>query len=152
MLSSRNRPQRMSASDPTASATSPGNWVANQPYLLLCVAALCWAGNAIVGRLAAGHIPPVTLSFLRWSIACLILLPFARKHLKRDWRAIRGRLGIIGELGHDARRLLKTKLFYDIEDSSAVPSPQSLSSPSSPHAFYSLHPVSTPSDLVRSVG
>ena len=85
----------MSASDPTASATSPGNWVANQPYLLLCIAALGWAGNAIVGRIAVGHIPPVTLSFLRWSIAFLILLPFAWKHLKRDWSAIRGRFGLM---------------------------------------------------------
>ena len=56
----------MSASDPAANAGSPGGWLANQPYVLLCITALCWAGNAIVGRLAAGHIPPVTLSFIRW--------------------------------------------------------------------------------------
>ena len=83
----------MSASDPASSAASPGSWLANQPYLLLTITALCWAGNAIVGRLAAGHIPPVTLSFLRWSLACLIILPFAWKHLKRDRAAIRARLG-----------------------------------------------------------
>jgi drug/metabolite transporter (DMT)-like permease len=83
----------MSASDPASSSASPGSWLANQPYLLLCITALCWAGNAIVGRLAAGHIPPVTLSFLRWSIAFLIILPFAWKHLVRDWGAIRARLG-----------------------------------------------------------
>jgi drug/metabolite transporter (DMT)-like permease len=83
----------MSASEPIASTKSPGNRVANQPYLLLCIATLGWAGNAVVGRLAAGHIPPVTLSFLRWSIAFLIILPFAWKHLKRDWGAIRGQLG-----------------------------------------------------------
>ena len=58
-----------------------GNWLTNQPYLLLSITALCWAGNAIVGRLAAGHIAPVTLSFLRWSFAFLIILPFAWKHL-----------------------------------------------------------------------
>jgi drug/metabolite transporter (DMT)-like permease len=85
----------MSASDPASSSASPGSWLANQPYLLLCITALCWAGNAIVGRLAAGHIPPVTLSFLRWSIAFLIILPFAWKHLVRDWSAIRGRLGLM---------------------------------------------------------
>ncbi|WP_146691388.1 DMT family transporter [Bradyrhizobium canariense] len=85
----------MSASDPTSSAASPGGWLVNQPYLLLSITALCWAGNAIVGRLAAGHIPPVTLSFLRWLFAFLILLPFAWKHLVRDWPAIRGRLGIM---------------------------------------------------------
>jgi drug/metabolite transporter (DMT)-like permease len=85
---------RMSASEPT-SRTLAGNWLANQPYLLLCITALCWAGNAIVGRLAAGHIPPVTLSFLRWSFAFLLILPFAWKHLLRDWGAMRGRLGIL---------------------------------------------------------
>jgi drug/metabolite transporter (DMT)-like permease len=67
----------------------------HQPYLLLCIAALCWAGNAIVGRLAVGHIPPVTLSFLRWALAFLIVLPFAWKHLVHDWRALRGGLGIM---------------------------------------------------------
>jgi drug/metabolite transporter (DMT)-like permease len=85
----------MSASDQTSNTASSGGWIANQPYLLLSITSLCWAGNAIVGRLAAGHIPPVTLSFLRWSLAFLILLPFAWKHLVRDWSAIRGRLGIM---------------------------------------------------------
>src|SRR6202163_2403209 len=83
----------MSASDPASDATAPAGWLANQPYLLLSVTALCWAGNAIVGRLAAGHIPPVTLSFLRWSIAFLIILPFAWKHLARDWGTLRSHLG-----------------------------------------------------------
>src|SRR5260221_10731923 len=82
----------MSAPDQPSDAASPGNWLANQPYLLLSFPALCWPGNAIGGRLAAGHIPPVTLSFLRWSIAFFIILPFAWKHLARDWSAIRGHL------------------------------------------------------------
>lgn len=86
--------ERMSAAEPASKAPS-GNWLANQPYLLLSITALCWAGNAIVGRLAAGHIAPVTLSFLRWAFAFLIILPFAWKHLARDWPAIRERLGII---------------------------------------------------------
>src|SRR5450755_2353216 len=83
----------MTVSDSASNVTSPRGWLANQPYLLLCITALCWAGNAIVGRLAAGHIPPVTLAFLRWSLAFLIILPFAFGHLKRDWGAIRSRLG-----------------------------------------------------------
>jgi drug/metabolite transporter (DMT)-like permease len=84
----------MSASETTAT-TASGSWIANQPHLLLSITALCWAGNAIVGRLAAGHIPPVTLSFLRWSLAFLLILPFAWKHLLRDWGEIRGRLGLM---------------------------------------------------------
>ena len=45
--------------------------------LLLTVPPLMWAGNAVVGRLAADLIPPMTLNFLRWLIAFFILLPIA---------------------------------------------------------------------------
>ncbi len=83
----------MSASDRITDAIPARGWLANQPYVLLSITALCWAGNAIVGRLAAGHIPPVTLAFLRWWLAFLIILPIAWKHLKRDWTAIRANLG-----------------------------------------------------------
>src|SRR5437763_13612051 len=89
----------MSASEhQSPGASARRNWIANQPYLLLSITALCWAGNAVVGRLAAGHIPPVMLSFLRWSLAFLIILPVAWKHLVRDWGAIRAGLGPTGVL------------------------------------------------------
>ena len=84
----------MSASEEISDAPTSG-WFANQPYVLLSIAAACWAGNAIVGRLAAGHIPPVTLAFLRWGLGFLIILPMAWKHLKRDWPAIRAKLGLM---------------------------------------------------------
>ena len=87
---------RMSATETSANA-SPLRWIANQPYLLLSITALCWAGNAVVGKLAAGHIPPVTLSFLRWSFAFLIVLPLSWKYLAQDWKAIRGSLGAGGK-------------------------------------------------------
>jgi hypothetical protein len=49
----------------------------SRPYLLLSLAPLFWAGNAVVGRAIAGHFPPITLSILRWSAAFIIALPFA---------------------------------------------------------------------------
>src|SRR6202140_5116690 len=110
----------MSASDRSSEATAPGGWLANQPYLLLSITALCWAGNAIVGRLAAGHIPPVTLSFLRWSIAFLIILPFARKHLKRDWDAIRARLGIMIVLSVTGIGAFNTLQYWALEHTQAL--------------------------------
>src|SRR3954452_17088729 len=85
----------MTAQPSTTRATPSGRWIGNQPYLLLSLTALFWAGNAIVGRVAAGHIPPVTLSFLRWSGAFLIILPFAWSHLVHDWPSIRERLGMM---------------------------------------------------------
>ena len=109
----------MSASEPNAPA-SPANWITNQPYLLLSITALCWAGNAIVGRLAAGHIAPVTLSFLRWSIAFLIILPFAWKHLARDWAAIRARLGIMIVLSITGIGAFNTLQYWALEHTQAL--------------------------------
>jgi drug/metabolite transporter (DMT)-like permease len=83
----------MSTSGQTSSPTTARGWLLDQPYVLLSIAALCWAGNAIVGRLAAGHVAPATLSMLRWGLAFLILLPFSWKHLVHDWTTIRSKLG-----------------------------------------------------------
>src|SRR5215469_5660067 len=112
----------MSASDQTSHAASPvsGHWIANQPYLLLCITTACWAGNAIVGRLAAGHIPPVTLAFLRWSIAFVLLLPFAWKHLKRDWPAIRGKLGIMILISVVGIGMFNTLQYWALEYTTAL--------------------------------
>ena len=109
----------MSASEPNAPA-NPLNWIANQPYVLLSITALCWAGNAIVGRIAAGHIAPVTLSFLRWSIAFLIILPFAWKHLARDWDAIRARLGIMIVLSVTGIGAFNTLQYWALEHTQAL--------------------------------
>src|SRR5215831_20304652 len=110
----------MSASDQASRTATSRNWIANQPYLLLCITALCWAGNAIVGRLAAGHIPPVTLSFLRWSLAFLVMLPFTWKHLNRDWPAIRGKLGVMVALSVTGIGVFNTLQYWALEHTQAL--------------------------------
>ena len=110
----------MSATDHTARTTSLHVWLANQPYLLLCITAAFWAGNAIIGRLAAGHIPPVTLAFMRWFLAFLIVLPFAWKHLKRDWRAIRAKLGLMVLISLTGIAVFNTLQYWSLEYTQAL--------------------------------
>ena len=110
----------MSASDQTSERAAVFSRIANQPYLLLSITALCWAGNAIVGRLAAGHIPPATLSFLRWSLAFLLILPFAWKHLRRDWAAIRSRLGTMVLLSVTGIGAFNTLQYWALEHTQAL--------------------------------
>jgi len=110
----------MSASDQTSRAASTGQWLTNQPYLLLSITAMCWAGNAIVGRLAAGHIPPVTLSFLRWSFAFLLILPLAWRHLVQDWPAIRGKLGVMVTLSLSGIACFNTVQYWALEHTQAL--------------------------------
>jgi len=69
--------------------------------VLLTIPPLLWAGNAVVGRLMAGQVPPMTLNFLRWAIAFVLLLPWTRWLLRKDsplwplWR----RFAVLGLLG-----------------------------------------------------
>ena len=111
---------RMSASGQTSNGTASGGWLANQPYLLLSCTALFWAGNAVVGRHVAGHIPPVTLSFLRWGLAFLIILPMAWKHLKRDWNAIRESLGTMIFLSVTGIAAFNTLQYWALEHTQAL--------------------------------
>jgi drug/metabolite transporter (DMT)-like permease len=62
----------------------------SSPTLLLVIPPLCWSGNFVVGRAVHGHVPPMALSFWRWTIAFLLVVGFAAPHLRRDlplmWR------------------------------------------------------------------
>jgi len=68
---------------------------------LLVIPPLMWAGNAVVGRLMQGVVPPVTLNLLRWVLAFAILLPLAGWVLRKGsglwphWR----RFALLGLLG-----------------------------------------------------
>ena len=68
---------------------------------LLVIPPLLWAGNAVVGRLVNTLVPPMTLNFLRWLLAFLILLPLAWRLLRPSgplwprWR----RFAVLGLLG-----------------------------------------------------
>lgn len=50
---------------------------------LLTLPPLLWAGNAVVGRVLAPQVSPMTLNLLRWALAALILLPLGAHALRR---------------------------------------------------------------------
>ena len=54
-----------------------------QTAALLTLPPLLWAGNAVVGRVVAPLVSPMTLNLLRWAIAFALLLPLAAPVLSR---------------------------------------------------------------------
>lgn len=87
-LASDNREARIV----TPATVADGRWSA---YAGLALTALFWAGNAVLARGVVGDIPPVALSFWRWVLALLLLLPlgmprlWAQRRVLRDhWRAM----------------------------------------------------------------
>jgi drug/metabolite transporter (DMT)-like permease len=75
------------------------------PTLLLLVATASWGGNWVAARAITPDVPPFALSFWRWAIASVMLLPFAAAQLREDAPRIRRHLpalvafGVIGVAG-----------------------------------------------------
>ena len=85
----------MTLPDPVPPSPNLLRWLNNQPYLLLSLTSLFWAGNIVLGRYVAGHVPAVTLSCIRWIGSFFILLPFAWPYLARDLPVLLARLPLM---------------------------------------------------------
>jgi len=59
------------------------------PWLPLVLATLFWGLNTVIGRAVVGDIPPIAMSFWRWAIATLFVVPFALPTLVRQWSLVR---------------------------------------------------------------
>jgi drug/metabolite transporter (DMT)-like permease len=54
-------------------------------YALAATSMIIWGSPPVVARAISGGVPPLAVSFLRWSIALLLLLPFVVRKLPREW-------------------------------------------------------------------
>src|SRR6187551_1055488 len=63
---------------PAPPALHPLRWLNNQPYLLLTLTSLFWAGNIVLARHVAGHVPPLTRDWpvLRAHLPMMLFLSF----------------------------------------------------------------------------
>jgi drug/metabolite transporter (DMT)-like permease len=89
-------------------------------YILLVLTMLFWAGNSVTARGAAGLVPPFTLAWLRWTVAALLILPFAWPHMKRDMAIIRGHWPILVLLASLGTGSFVSVYYYGISKTTAI--------------------------------
>ncbi|HEY3982938.1 DMT family transporter [Cedecea sp.] len=85
----------MLSSKKSATEAAPHKPSAWYVLLLFTIPPLLWACNYIVGKAVRNDIPPVGLTFMRWLVALIVILPFAFPYIKRDFRRYREYLGWI---------------------------------------------------------
>ena len=90
------------------------------PYALLTIAPLCWAGNVVVARGIVDTFPPVSLAFWRWSMATLILLPFAWKQAALDWKIVLAHWKIMVLLAVTGISVFNTLLYAAVQTTTAI--------------------------------
>lgn len=92
----------------------------DNPYLLLVLTNLFWAGNTIAGKLAAGLVPPFTLTFVRWAAVVVIAYLIARPHLRAHRQAIADNALVLLTMGALGFSLFNTALYTALNFTSAV--------------------------------
>lgn len=95
-------------------------WLYDRPYILVQLTTLFWAGNAIAGKIAVGHISPFLLTSLRWFVALIIIAPFAVKYGRSDWAVIKTRFVFLFFLGAVGFTLFNNLLYLALTSTSAV--------------------------------
>ena len=68
-------------------------------YLMLAGSALFWSGNFVIGRAFATDIAPITISYLRWCLALLLVLPFTLMPMWKQRGLIRSNLPLLVFMG-----------------------------------------------------
>lgn len=89
-------------------------------YALLAIATLTWAGNFIVGRYIHDQVTPVTLSYGRWSLALLILLPFTLRAVVQQRSLVRKHLMLFLALGLTGMTLFHSFVYAALESTGAI--------------------------------
>ncbi|MEM6761687.1 MAG: DMT family transporter [Pseudomonadota bacterium] len=92
----------------------------DQPYLLFTLTMLFWAANMVVARASAGHIPPIALAQMRWSLALLILLPIAYRALKADWPVVTKHWKVLAFLGVAGISIYNTLIYVALQSTTAI--------------------------------
>jgi drug/metabolite transporter (DMT)-like permease len=92
----------------------------DRPHLLLTLTSLFWAGNAVVGRAVVDDIPPVMLAQIRWSLAFLILMPFAWSRVRDELPVVRRHIGILTLLALTGITAFNTLQYWSLHYTTAI--------------------------------
>ena len=68
-------------------------------YLFLTCTSLCWAGNAVVSRIAVGEISPMLLTTLRWVVTLPLVAMLMHRAIRREWPVLRAHWRFVAAMG-----------------------------------------------------
>jgi drug/metabolite transporter (DMT)-like permease len=89
-------------------------------YVLLMATALFWGGNAVAGKLAVGHIPPMTLTAVRWTMAFLVILAIGFPRFRKEWPQARKAIPLLFALGAVGFSIFNLTLYSALKYTSAI--------------------------------
>jgi len=87
---------------------------------LAALASLCWAGNWVLGRAIRADVPPFGLTFWRWALAAVILLPFGWQRLRADWAVVRANLPLVAAMALLSAAMFQSMTYIGLHSTEAI--------------------------------
>ena len=91
-----------------------------RPYLLLCITTIGWAGNAVAGRLAVGHVSPMLIVTLRWLVVMIVLGTIAGRRMRAEWPQIAPHWRVLACMGALGYTIFNAIFYWSAHYTSAV--------------------------------
>jgi drug/metabolite transporter (DMT)-like permease len=89
-------------------------------YAGLTLTIFFWAINTVIAKAVIMEIKPMALSFYRWVLAFIFILPFAIPHLKKDIILIKQNLGILFILSIPSVAVYNSLVYFGAQYTSAT--------------------------------
>jgi hypothetical protein len=96
-------------------------------WALLAAANLFWAGNIVLARGLAGHVPPISLAYWRWTGAFIVAVGFAWPRLKTDLPVMLRHRKMMLLLAATGIASYNTMSYIGLNTTTAIPPPRSTS-------------------------
>ena len=93
---------------------------ATKGILFALLATLLWSGNMVIASGIKEHIPPIGLAFWRWTVACLVLAPFAVKSTINDFKIIRIHFAYLVRTAIMGITIFNTLIYFAGKTTSAI--------------------------------
>jgi len=89
-------------------------------FLFPLLAAIIWGGNTIITKLCAESLAPIEISFYRWTLAVIVLTPFALRDVLKNRHLTKGIVGKLIVLGMLGGVIFQTIAYYAAHFTSAT--------------------------------
>ncbi|HWK13717.1 MAG TPA: DMT family transporter [Rhizobiaceae bacterium] len=89
-------------------------------YVLLLLTTLFWAANSVAGKLAVGHVSPMMLTTLRWTISLALICAIGWKQFARDWPQVRAHWLVLFSLGTVGFTFFNGAMYSALKYTSAI--------------------------------
>jgi drug/metabolite transporter (DMT)-like permease len=106
--------------EPLAAPRPAGRFAGFYPYALLSLCMLLWAGNWVIGRALRDSMPPVAMTFWRWTVAALVLAPFAVPRLMGKGSVLRRSWPLLLALAVTGGALYQVAVYFGLRHTETI--------------------------------